>query len=239
MNSYIFHIPHSSIHLPETTNFLEQYIHGEINLVTDWKTEEIFDIAGVDKVIANFSRIFCDVERLSDNEEPMFKKGMGFYYTHGENGQVIRKLNQKYKQKIYENYYKPHHEQLELLVEKKIHKTGHAFIIDCHSFSSSPLKRELDQDPKRPDICLGTDTFHTTPNLVKKYESYFEKQGLSVAINKPYKGTIVPLIFYKKDSRVKSIMIEVNKKLYMNENTLEFFSTKINRLNNLLYKLLF
>jgi N-formylglutamate deformylase len=38
-------------------------------------------------------------------------------------------------------------------------------------------------------------------------------------MNRPYPGTLVPVAFYKKDSRVASIMIEVNRGLYMDEKT--------------------
>ncbi|MBQ7673303.1 MAG: hypothetical protein IJT36_02095 [Alphaproteobacteria bacterium] len=43
---------------------------------------------------------------------------------------------------------------------------------------------------------------------------------MEVAANTPFAGTIVPEPFYsQKDKRVKSLMIEVNRSLYMNEKT--------------------
>ena len=53
---------------------------------------------------------------------------------------------------------------------------------------------------------------------MEQLRDYFEQKGLSVAINEPFAGTMVPLKFYGKDRRVKSIMIEVNRKLYLEEN---------------------
>ncbi|MCK5789148.1 MAG: hypothetical protein KAH32_09120, partial [Chlamydiia bacterium] len=41
---------------------------------------------------------------------------------------------------------------------------------------------------------------------------------LKVAINEPFAGTIVPLNFLGKNKNVKSIMIEVNRKLYLDDN---------------------
>jgi len=43
------------------------------------------------------------------------------------------------------------------------------------------------------------------------------EDGLSVQINKPYVGTKVPTAFYRKDGRVASIMVEINRSLYMDE----------------------
>jgi N-formylglutamate deformylase len=41
--------------------------------------------------------------------------------------------------------------------------------------------------------------------------------GYSVGIDRPYAGTMVPMAFYQKDRRIASIMIEVNRSLYMDE----------------------
>ncbi|WP_394331253.1 hypothetical protein [Algoriphagus faecimaris] len=37
----------------------------------------------------------------------------------------------------------------------------------------------------------------------------------------PYSGSIVPLDLYKKDDRLKSIMLEVNRSLYMHEDKVQ------------------
>jgi N-formylglutamate deformylase len=75
------------------------------------------------------------------------------------------------------------------------------------------------QTPVRPDICLGTDSFHTPPALTDPIEKFFRTLGWTVYRDKPYKGTYVPLKFYGKDKRVSSIMIELKRKLYMDEET--------------------
>ncbi len=78
---------------------------------------------------------------------------------------------------------------------------------------------ELDQAPSRPNICIGTDEFHTPDWLTDKAMDLFQKAGYSVAVNRPYSGSIVPLYYYQVDKRVASIMIEINRGLYMDEET--------------------
>lgn len=238
LESYLLHIPHSSSYLPDSSRFTQSYVSDEINLLTDWKVDEIFAIKNTKKIIAHFSRIYCDVERLNDENEPMFQEGAGFYYTKTDDGKGLRDLDQKDKDHIYKNYYLKHQQLLYTISIETINKYGYVSIIDCHSFSSTPLKRELNQDLNRPDICLGVDTFHTPSDMVEEYRSFFKANGLSVAINMPYAGAMVPMKFYQKDKRARSIMIEINKKLYMDEKTLTFYPEKIEALRKMMQKLL-
>ena len=80
-----------------------------------------------------------------------------------------------------------------------------------------PLPYEYDQSSDRPDICIGTDEYHTPDDLTKILCQGFEDRGYTVAINTPFAGTMVPMRYYHKDKRVISSMIEINRRLYMNQ----------------------
>ena len=69
----------------------------------------------------------------------------------------------------------------------------------------------------RPEICIGTDNFHTSEKLKESFGELFEESNFTVKYNEPFKGSIVPLKFYNKEIRVQSIMIEVRRDLYMDE----------------------
>ncbi len=94
-------------------------------------------------------------------------------------------------------------------------------IHDCHSFPSIPLLRDLNQNPERPDFNIGTDNFHTPQRLIDSSVEFFQGKGYSLGVNWPYCGTIVPMGYYQKDKRVQSIMLEINRRLYLNEPTNE------------------
>ena len=47
----------------------------------------------------------------------------------------------------------------------------------------------------------------------------FSGRGLSVEVDRPFRGALVPLQFYRSDARVLAVMIEVNRGLYMDEDT--------------------
>jgi len=55
--------------------------------------------------------------------------------------------------------------------------------------------------------------------LADRVIDLFRKKGYSVEVNRPYSGSIVPLDYYQMEKRVSSIMIEINRELYMDEKT--------------------
>jgi N-formylglutamate amidohydrolase len=213
----ILHIPHSSTYVPEAFKVSEGVsLEKEFQRMTDWYTDELFDFDEAEKLIFPYSRLYCDVERFrSDRDETMARKGMGVCYTRTSYGTKLREVSSKEKVFIKSSIYDEHHKKLELLVAEELRMQGSALIIDCHSFSNTPLPHE--DSTVRPDICIGTDSFHTPIELIEHLRDYFEQKGLTVAVNEPFAGTMVPLKFYGKNGRVKSIMIEVNRKLYLDD----------------------
>ena len=105
----------------------------------------------------------------------------------------------------------------ELAVSAVLDARGACLIIDAHSFPSVPLPYEVHQDADRPDICIGTDDFHTPTALLETVERLCRNAGWTVAVNKPFAGALVPVPYFRADSRVHAVMIEVNRRLYLNE----------------------
>lgn len=230
-NNLILNIPHSSTRItgmnpfPRFSNWATgaafmQMLHSELLPMTDWYTDELF-INGIGTpVVAPVSRIICDTERFrNDDDEPMSKIGMGVCYSRTHD--LKRTWNPAYRKWVLENVYDVHHKSLQLAVDRAFNDYGRALILDCHSFSPVPLPYEPDQNPDRPDICIGTDPFHTPQDLTEHAVEFFKYKGYSVKLNSPYSGTIVPLKHLNKDRRVNSLMIELNRGLYLQEGTNE------------------
>jgi N-formylglutamate amidohydrolase len=113
--------------------------------------------------------------------------------------------------------YEPYHAALDALVAEALLAGGECLVLDCHSFPSVPLPSEIDQDPDRPDICIGTDASHTPAALADALEASFAAAGYVVRRNSPFAGTFVPSGYYGRDDRVRSVMIEARRGLYMDE----------------------
>ena len=221
----ILHIPHASMHIPEAirAQFVpdDTALAQEVLQVTDAFTDELFDCPGACRVIFPVSRLVVDVERFShDPDEPMSRVGQGMIYTKTCMGEPLRRaLSEEEHRYLKSAYYAPHHELLRRAVLEELLSGGRALIVDCHSFPSRPLPCDESQDESRPDCCIGTDVFHTPPGLVQAVESALRGSGYSVGINSPYSGSLVPSAYHGKNPNVRSVMIEVNRNLYMDEKT--------------------
>ena len=84
-----------------------------------------------------------------------------------------------------------------------------SLIIGCHSFPS---------DLADIDICIGYNDDASKPEqeMIDKATHLLDRAGFKVGLNNPYSNSITP----KKPIDYKSLMIEVNKRCYMNEGTL-------------------
>ena len=220
MKKLILHVPHAATSLPNQEGFVrnDEKIQQEITKLTDWFTDDLFHSETDEMIVAPFSRIFCDVERFeNDEEEVMSKVGMGVLYQRFDDNELLRTVTPELREQVIQNYYHPHHNALTLAVQTQLDLAGGCLIVDCHSFPSTPLLKGLDQSTSRPDFNIGTDAFHTSQILIDRAVTYFKEKGYSLGVDWPYSGTIVPMAFYKKDKRVLSIMLEVNRKLYLKE----------------------
>ena len=85
--------------------------------------------------------------------------------------------------------------------------TKESILIDCHSFP--PELSDV-------DVCIGFNDDDSKPSdeVVGTIDDEFSKIGFTVGINKPYSNSVV---FGKPH---KSIMIELKKSIYMDEETL-------------------
>ena len=225
-SNVLFHIPHSSKRIPKHCNsqfvLSKSALKNELILMSDYKTKALYSFDKRQKrLIAKVSRLVLNTERFVDDEtEIMSKVGMGVIYTKTSNGSPLRrKISQKERNKLLKSYYHSHHKKFSQSVTRILDNYGKCLIIDCHSFSSFKQDYEITSSDERPQICLGTDSFHTSHELTKIAKNAFIKQGFEVGLNAPFAGSIVPLEFYEKDKRVSSIMIETRRDLYMDESS--------------------
>ena len=100
---------------------------------------------------------------------------MGVVYTHTANGEALRAISGIDRLALINTYYHTHHTALTRMADECLEQHGRCLIIDCHSFPAQPLPYE--SDTNRPDICIGTDSYHTSAELKDCLLKVFEALG--------------------------------------------------------------
>ena len=223
----VAHVPHSSTLIPdaERTGILldDAALARELLVMTDWHTDRLFSWAverGATAFVHRRSRLVVDPERFADAAaEPMEQYGQGAVYRRTSDGAALRDPRPAERQRIISSLFEPYHRALSELVGAQLTRSGRCTILDCHSFGTRPLPSEADQTADRPDICIGTDPWHTPAALAQGLERAFLDEGFRVRRDSPFDGSIVPLDRYRTDLRVASVMVEVRRGLYCDEGT--------------------
>lgn len=230
----IIHVPHASLNLPhifyDKLLLDKDYIDRENIYISDYLVDKFIPEHYENVIRFNYSRLFCDVERFKEDKlEKMAKIGMGCIYEKDSNGNSFITVNDQYRNTVISNYYDKHHQLLRDLTEKMIKLYDRCYIVDLHSFSDDFVFKIFGVD-NCPDICIGYQKEFRNEELLKLTIYHFKKYHYKVGINYPYKGSMVPDKYYHtKDSRVNSIMIELNKRIYLDKNE-KLNASKYNRL---------
>lgn len=220
----VIHVPHHSTAVPH--DIRDQFIlppadlAREQHLMTDHFTDQLFAVPPelARTVAFPVSRLVVDPERFEDDaREPMAQKGMGVIYTRTADGRPLRRrLGEGEREDLLERFYRPHHGALTTAVEAALALHDACLVVDAHSFPTVPLPYEDDQDPRRPDVCIGTDPLHTPHWLRDAAVSLCGPMG-RVAVDRPFSGALVPAASLGRDGRVLAVMIEVSRGAYMDE----------------------
>lgn len=217
MNSVLCNIPHSGLLIPN--DMMEDYIILEKDLdffskyMVDKDVDKLFSfVPEENKVVSEISRVVVDMERYkNDKQEIMSKVGMGLFYTHDTFGKRIRVKGKTYDKclELYNNY----HSQMAQKTAKILESNRFCYILDCHSFHDKLMYTGFDTK-LFPDICIGFNGYEVNRDIYR-IKSLCEGYGYSVDFNVPFSGSLIPN-GYNSNPCVKSIMIELNRRIYCN-----------------------
>lgn len=216
----LLHLPHVSLDVPN--EFYEgltipKPLFRKYNLeMTDLGIDHLFEDVPGTKIKPRYSRLFCDVERFRDDKkEIMSQYGEGLLYTKTYDGVLFHQHDETYRNKVLE-YYDEYHRNLDEIATRLLSFDGELLILDCHSFSDKMASYFF--KPPFPDICIGVEKDFFDEEILNHVIQEIKKRGYTYQINYPYKGSLVPNCIYNKHipyKKVVSIMLEINKRIYL------------------------
>jgi N-formylglutamate amidohydrolase len=186
---------------------------------------------------ANFPRAWLDVNREPYELDPKMFDGHLPSYANvrsmrvaGGLGTIARIVSES--EEIYahplkvadalariDTVYKPYHRLLRQIILDTRTRFGLAVLIDGHSM---PSTARIAHGRMRPDIVLG-DRYGTScaSGLTDFVAARLGALGYSVSRNKPYAGGFITEHYGRPQRGLHAIQIEFNRRLYMDERSLE------------------
>ena len=235
----IFDSPHSGADYPG--DFRYACPSKLLRQAEDAHVDALYDAApqsGATLIAALFPRSYIDVNRsiedidlqLLDQPWPgpvsasdRSRVGMGLVRRICRPGLQMydRKLSVAEIKNRIDRYYRPYHIAVADAIDQATSRFGAAWHINCHSMPSSRGPRIPVSGWERADFVLG-DRDGTTCGIGfrRLVQGTLERLGYDVRINDPYKGVELVRRFGRPNLGQHSLQIEVNRRLYMNEETL-------------------
>lgn len=159
------------------------------------------------------------VRRILPN--PRVASGLGVIPRVVAGGRVIYdgKISLEQAHARITQHWRPWHDRLQTLLDESARLFGQSVLIDCHSMPHEALDNITGP---RPDVVIG-DRFgaSASPALVEEVSAALSDAGLRCVRNAPFAGAYVTQHYGKPGRHQHAIQIEVDRALYMNEQTLE------------------
>jgi N-formylglutamate amidohydrolase len=171
----ILHVPHSAREIPADVRagivLDDDALERELDHIVDAHTALIAGAASELSAVTpwrfvnRLSRLVVDPERFPDEREEMLAVGMGAVYTRTTHRERLRPTGTD-PEPLLARYFRPYADAMTEAVAERLAAAGRAVIVDVHSYPTRALPYELHGHGPRPPVCLGTDTFHTPPELL-------------------------------------------------------------------------
>ena len=237
--------PHSGTHYP--ADFLFNCDALALRQAEDTHVEKLYDFAtamGGHWIEAHFPRSYLDANRntteidqtlldapwpgpIETNAHTLSKVrlGKGLIWRTTDNGLSIykRKLTVAEVQARIANCWQPYHAAVSNAINTAHSRHGYCVHINCHSMPAIASSNATDFPGEvHADFVVGDrDGTTANPALSKLICAFLSNLDYSVAYNHPYKGVELVRRYSNPAAQRHSIQLEINRKLYMDEGSLE------------------
>ena len=237
--------PHSGVDYP--ADFKHSADLVALRRAEDTHVDKLYDFApalGVGWVEALFPRSYLDANRHpSEIDVSMIdgvwtgpvatngvflnkiKIGKGLIWrTTDDNAPIYqRQLSVAEVQARLQHCWQPYHDAVAQTIDAAHSRHGYNIHVNCHSMPAFASSEGMGQPGEAyADFVIGDrDGTTANPALSRLVCRHLEGCGYSVSYNYPYKGVELVRCYSNPAEHRHSIQVEINRKLYMNEDTRE------------------
>lgn len=230
----VVEVPHAGLRLDALAmSFLSAPVRC-IGTDADLYVDELYADApstGATLLVADISRYVCDLNRSEHDVDPLAAAGgqaqrapHGLIWRDTTEGQraLYQPLPRPELARRLELFYRPYHECLARLLDAKRAKFGYVVLLAGHSMPSRGRAGHTDTGRDRADIVPGSRGRTTAHGaLIDTPEPLATSRGWTVVHDDPYRGGFTTQHYGRPAIGQHALQVELSRKLYMNELTLE------------------
>ena len=236
--------PHSGVSYPPDFGYACDL--ATLRQAEDTHVEKLYDFVpslGVAWVEALFPRAYLDANRnTTEIDESLLgapwpgavetdpvvlskvRLGKGLIWRATDDGAPIyqRVLTVAEVQARIAACWQPYHAAVARAIDAAHARHGYSIHINCHSMPAvaSTFATDFPGEVHADFVVGDRDGATASTPLTQRIRSHLEGLGYSVAYNHPYKGVELVRRYSNPDQHRHSIQLEINRKLYMDEQTL-------------------
>jgi N-formylglutamate deformylase len=209
----------------------------------DLFVDELVDHApdeGATFIVASVSRYVIDLNRSERDLDAHAVEGAGAGPSASPHGLVWHRstggltalrapLHRGEFERRMARIYRPYHAALAGLIAEKRARFGHVVLLSAHSMPSVG-RDQAGREAERADVVPGTRGRSTAAApFIGAVDHVASRHGLSVRHDDPYRGGFTTAHYGDPRSRVHAVQVEVARRLYMNEKTLDREPARLER----------
>jgi N-formylglutamate amidohydrolase len=185
---------------------------------------------GATLLAARMSRYICDLNRAEqDVDRETVLGATGRSSPHGliwrsttdNRASIARPLPRSELERRLQAYYRPYHDKLDELVRQRLDRYGFVILISGHSMPSRGRDGHDDPGRERADVVPGTRQRSTAAAaVIDATEDVARRFHFGLAHDDPYRGGHTTVRYGRPAAGIHAIQIELNRRLYMDEQTL-------------------
>jgi N-formylglutamate amidohydrolase len=230
----VVEVPHAGLSLDALTLASLAAPARSIGADADLYVDELYADAparGAALLIARMSRYVCDLNRaegevdalaVRDGRARSAPHGLIWRTTTEGRPALFGPVSQAEYARRIDSYHRPYHDALLGLIERRKQAFGFAIVLCAHSMPSRGRDGHTDPGSDRADVVPGTrGRTSADARVIDLVDGLARGAGLRVVHDNPYRGGFTTGHYGRPSEGVHAIQIELARRLYMDEKTLD------------------